>query len=855
MADVAAYLVSDTPYDPEQSHFEPGDGDESEEDGNNDDIFTDCAGDAEDDGLGPVHISDLDSAAPIVVEELPPPSVTGDPEDWAVPDPNAAAGEPAFDAVDNPFNAGSFVYRPKIEKGVYKGHYLPTGACPVPKGPDGARQSGGWTFDYGGETVTGKPGLKHVTDSNPFPKERSGKLDAVLLKQLGLNAQRMHDGDALWFFQCLFPICDTSKSGVPNDPRKNFFSRVEIFTNKYALSIGLGGTYGHKFENVTAKELANWWGVIFRDAALGGSGGALHRRFKPGNSQSDSQIERCMTERRYLQIKRVMKLNDNDTSPKKGEDGYSPTYKYDMISEVTCANTNALSELAGSDLGGDETTFPAQGYGESGAGVISRITGKPGVTKGGQDVIVVDRDRIRVRACMHRHKLNPKRPGIGAAGPNEVLDLMAVLKPMVQGEDPVLGVRQIFSDFPTTTWDNFFSGDNLMEHEDVGDKWPIITTVRRDRLPGGVPAEYMHKQKTQPGGKRPKAARDLNPIVMTKGNRTHVTFQSTSSCNIGGVNVGGKVKYFTTPKSRGRGNKKRTWEIENNTYRQRYLGTYWTVDRLDHLVKQLNLFYVSWKYWHSPMRHWMGIAAVTAYSMYQECADGELDPTWKLQKQLSFWEFTDKLASGLLAYTPTERKYPGDSKMRISTSQHKRRRSGGPAAASESVGGVTIMHKTTLLANCDSGRLLGQFDQLYSHFDTVNLGHGFARKCAVCGDDCYSECAHPDCASNGKGVPLHFFERKGNFQLRPCFVQYHDTTFCGLARCDYTSMGKKRSDFKPAGKKQRLDYAAAVKSSLAIDEDPIPPAAAAAAVPMPVPGALPAPVPPPAPPAVYAAGH
>ena len=159
---------------------------------------------------------------------------------------------------------------------------------------------------------------------------------------------------------------------------------METYTNKYALSIGLGGTYGHKFENVTSKELANWWGIIFRDAALGGSGGAFHRRFREGNSQYDPLIAGCMTERRFLQIKRVIKSNDNDTSPKRGEEGYNPTYKYDMISAITCANTNALSELAGLDLGGDETTFPTNGFGEAGAGVTSRIVGKPGVTKGGQ---------------------------------------------------------------------------------------------------------------------------------------------------------------------------------------------------------------------------------------------------------------------------------------------------------------------------------------------------------------------------------------------------------------------------------------------------------------------------------------
>ena len=33
MADVAAYLVPNAPYNPDHSHFEPGDGNDSEEDG------------------------------------------------------------------------------------------------------------------------------------------------------------------------------------------------------------------------------------------------------------------------------------------------------------------------------------------------------------------------------------------------------------------------------------------------------------------------------------------------------------------------------------------------------------------------------------------------------------------------------------------------------------------------------------------------------------------------------------------------------------------------------------------------------------------------------------------------------
>ena len=128
----------------------------------------------------------------------------------------------------------------------------------------------------------------------------------------------------------------------------------------------------------------------------------------------------------------------------------------------------------------------------------------------------MDRDRVRPRACMHRHKLNEKRPGVGATGPNEVLDLLAVLRPMVQGEEAVEGVRQIFSTCPATTWDNFFSGDDLMDHPDVGDKWPIMGTVRRDRLPKGVPGKYMHKKKTSQVASARKLPETLPPSCSPK---------------------------------------------------------------------------------------------------------------------------------------------------------------------------------------------------------------------------------------------------------------------------------------------------------------------------------------------------
>ena len=94
--------------------------------------------------------------------------------------------------------------------------------------------------------------------------------------------------------------------------------------------------------------------------------------------------------------------------------------------------------------------------------------------------------------------------------------------------------------------DNYFSGDKLLDW--IGCKgFGATMTYRRDRLPASVPSKYFHKQKTD-SSKRTKVARFHNPVVAVKNvntkddnstpyRRVHVSFQSTSSCNIGTVNV------------------------------------------------------------------------------------------------------------------------------------------------------------------------------------------------------------------------------------------------------------------------------------------------------------------------------
>ena len=68
--------------------------------------------------------------------------------------------------------------------------------------------------------------------------------------------------------------------------------------------------------------------------------------------------------------------------------GYNPTYKYDLIYDVLTSNVRAITKRAELDLTGDETSWGFMGYGEAGTKVVSRIMGKPGISKGGQTVIV-----------------------------------------------------------------------------------------------------------------------------------------------------------------------------------------------------------------------------------------------------------------------------------------------------------------------------------------------------------------------------------------------------------------------------------------------------------------------------------
>jgi hypothetical protein len=163
-------------------------------------------------------------------------------------------------------------------------------------------------------------------------------------------------------------------------------------------------------------------------------------------------------------------------------------------------------------------------------------------------------------------------------------------------EPPPLRQQQaILRSKPHITWDNFFSGDAILEFA-CKKGFGLTMTCRRDRLPNKsvIDGCYWHKEKTD-SGPRPKAARYEQPIFAIKrfGDSLiqHTSFQSTSSCNITCVNALNELRLYVATKERGRGINKRRWGIEMNEARELYLNTYGVIDRLDHLIQNCSMSY------------------------------------------------------------------------------------------------------------------------------------------------------------------------------------------------------------------------------------------------------------------------
>ena len=287
--------------------------------------------------------------------------------------------------------------------------------------------------------------------------------------------------------------------------------------------------------------------------------------------------------------------------------------------------------------------------------------------------------------------------------------------------------------------------------------------------------------------------------------RVHVTFQSTSSCNMSSVNSLGEVKTHVKKKERGIGVNKRTWAIEMNDGRCFYLGMCNMVDVLDHFLKNAHCYCRSWKYWHMADLHGKCIADCVAWDVYREACEGKLDPTWHVEEKdrLGWWEFRDKLSIQLLRYKPSNNVYPGDNRFRSFTITNKRRRrlhsttdnstSGttrSNVSSSSTVNLIQFNMSNVPRSRRHTPRLCGNLDRLEKHLKSVVKKNGSGGFCDVCGKRAYVKCMLCD-------KHVHYFPQKGTQLDQTCFIKLHNESYFGLTKSDCSLICKKTSDFKP----------------------------------------------------------
>ena len=261
---------------------------------------------------------------------------------------------------------------------------------------------------------------------------------------------------------------------------------------------------------------------------------------------------------------------------------------------------------------------------------------------------------------------------------------------------------------------------------------------------------------------------------------------STGATNFTCINSVRVVRAGKKQKSRGRGDEKRTWFIEMNEPREVYLALYDSVDRGDQFAQMLHMAIISWKYWMSGMVHGFKLCIVVAFEFYKECAKGELNPEWKVASPMKIQKFIEEMGKRMLAYDPTNRRYPTEEKMRACTQQSRNRRSpkGGAAAsaaaasaaAASAAASSALPVRRAALATSKwrrRGVLCSSMAEFAAHMQSTSRGSANAA-CHWCGKATKRKCLHSSCQS----VPLCIGTE------RACFINYHDPALVGLGRRD-----------------------------------------------------------------------
>jgi hypothetical protein len=202
------------------------------------------------------------------------------------------------------------------------------------------------------------------------------------------------------------------------------------------------------------------------------------------------------------------------------------------------------------------------------------------------------------------------------------------------------------------------------------------------------------------------------------------------------------------------------------------------------------------------MLHAKAMTVVVAYDVYLECAEGNLDESWKVSNPVDFYTFRETLSRQMMAYDPKKNKYLGDDKFRDFTKQTKAKRARSPAPPPlvpplAAVGDFTITAagvtaETYMACKTSANHVArlscGFIGELTEHYDSCSAmdDKGKKLKCAFCGKPSYQFCGL--C-----GVAVHKFPQDNvGDGLTSCFFLYHDAGCFGLARDDWKITNKKK---------------------------------------------------------------
>ena len=302
-------------------------------------------------------------------------------------------------------------------------------------------------------------------------------------------------------------------------------------------------------------------------------------------------------------------------------------------------------------------------------------------------------------------------------------------------------------------------------------------------MPKGIPVEYLHKNVVN-NDNRARATRYNEPIITVKPieptesmpayQRVHVSFQSTGATNFSTVNCLNAVQNSVQRKERGRDEHKHVWAIKGNEAHFTYLNLYCKIDVIDHLIKNCNIGYKTWKYWHSGMNHAFAFGVVSAHDMYLEVASGVLNPAWKVNKPMSLHKFIMRLSEQMMAYDAANAALPSDTainaytkltqQQRVARENQQQRRK----RTAEDAGLVTLEQleeACTEPATKDgtAPRLCADISTCRKHQKSSSKYEG-GKMCKVCGEKAYTICGM--C-----GAALHC-KREDT-----CFLDYHDMFF------------------------------------------------------------------------------